>query len=50
MIITNEVIEKKIKEILEKNNNFRDLTFNVPTKEEQDFLTYMAYKMLLEEK
>lgn len=50
MIVNNEIIEKKIKEILDRNNNFRDLTFNVPTKAEQDFITYMAYKMLLKEK
>ena len=47
IMIDEKEIEKKMQELLDKHNDFRDMVFNVPTMEVQDFIKYMAYKELL---
>ena len=42
-------IMTKMEELENKHNNFRDMTFNVPTQVERDFIAYETLKIFLEE-
>ena len=47
-LIPKDVIEKKMREILYNNNDFRDIKFDVPSREVRDFIRYETLKELLE--
>ena len=47
-LIPKDTIEKKMREILYNNNDFRDIKFDVPSREVRDFIRYETLKELLE--
>lgn len=47
-MIAKDYIEKKMREILYNNNDFRDIKFDVPSREVRDFIRYETLKELLE--
>lgn len=48
-MIAKDTIEKKMREILYNNNDFRDIKFDVPSREVRDFIRYETLKELLED-
>lgn len=49
-MIAKDHIEKKMREILYNNHDFKYMRYDVPSKEVQDFIRYETLKELLEEK
>ena len=47
-LIPKDVIEKKMREILYNNNDFKDIRFDVPSREVRDFIRYETLKELLD--
>lgn len=47
-MIAKDYIEKKMREILYNNNDFRDIKFDAPSREIRDFIRYETLKELLE--
>lgn len=47
-MIAKDTIEKKMREILYNNNDFRDIKFDIPRSEVIDFIKYETLKELLE--
>lgn len=47
-MIAKDTIEKKMREILYNNNDFRDIIFDIPRREVRDFIRYETLKELIE--